>query len=269
MKTCVIALFASFVAGGALAQVEVAQVEAAPQDGDTVGVQWEQSPREDEVDDLYPPLAVVLGIDGDANVQCTAEVDGSITACEIQAWPEGFGFEQAALAIIERRRVRPRTVGGVPERAMFSFSVPFRMDREAPPPYEGLEPSPSRMASARAWADRVSDLAFVFGPDLDLLSPDEARRVRPLLAIAFAAHRDDWVKALALLLARTVPQGLEDLLSLHTLSLLFPSDENASVTDELVTVQTEIWDQTRRMYCARYGCGARPDPLPPLKRRDI
>lgn len=268
MRVLALALAVAFLAGEAQAQ------EVSP-DPVITSVEWEYLPPVEVVYDQYPGLALRLSVEGDAVVTCMAETTGEITDCEITVSPQGWGFEEAALAITRLGRVRPRTVDGVPERGQFRFNVPFRIWDPGPAIYSGREPSIERLSTLRALVDEAADPGFMLGGELYGLTHQELERVMPPLLVASAIHREEWVDAFALGLGRYLPEGLEDLLSMEILLMLLPadpehpmfpgqlsapSDDGMVAFDEFGLVRERIWLRTRRMYCVRRDCGdSRPD----------
>lgn len=274
MRAFFIALALMLLAGGTRAQ-------ATATDPVITNLQWDQRPTDEDVYDLYPALALLLSVEGDATVRCVGEASGEITNCEVEAFPQGWAFEQAAQAVVQRGRIRPRTVDGVPEPAPFLFRVRFRLASEADLTYTGREPSPERLATIRARVDEAVDPELMLGSELHGLTSVEVAGVMPPLLVAAAIHREDWVDAFALALGRVLPTGIEDVVSAQILFLLLPApppesemphfsaqgtsaitDQSLLAFDELDVVQQRIWDTTRRMYCARRDCGDERPELP-------
>lgn len=72
-------------------------------------LEWSRPPRPTEAD--FPQRALDRNVDGSATVECTAASNGRPSDCRILAEdPPGLGFGSAALRIIQRGQLSPRTV---------------------------------------------------------------------------------------------------------------------------------------------------------------
>lgn len=90
-------------------------------------VAWSRPPRPTESD--YPSRAMDRGISGSAVVRCTAQANGRPANCEVVSeTPSGMGFGSAAVRIVQRGQLSPRTVDGAATNASFEVRVPFNLD---------------------------------------------------------------------------------------------------------------------------------------------
>lgn len=229
---------------------------AVPADAQVVGMSWAAPPTPGPDD--YPPMAVLLGASGTVVVRCMAEVDGSVSECEaVESAPQGWGFEAAAVRVINRGRVNPRTVNGVPERVAFQVRIPFLMgDLEPVPAYRGPEPAAEDQAVFRDL------IAFSAGPEsfycinLYDFSPEQRAAVMPILRQVFEEHRAEWVDATGLAFARLSPPGAAQ--ALREGRAPQGPDRNrpldVSAFDRAEAVEQRIFAHARVLYCARYDC---------------
>ena len=248
------ALCAAMFLGGGVGTA-AAQAETEP-DAVVESVSWETDPGELVTPDTYPTLAFILGVTGRVQLLCTARVDGSVADCQvISSTTPGWGFEDAAVRLIESGRVRPGTVNGVAEARLFSTGVPFLTDTTfLTEPYQGIEPTPEDLAVVRdyvAFVARAEDLVCV---DINSLTPQERVALMPVLRQAFEEHRGEWVSAMALGLARSLPPGLAQARR-RGQPLALPTGEGEWATfDQLTAVETRIFARARVLYCAQYDC---------------
>ena len=122
-------------------------------------VQWQVVPR--PVGDEFPPKALDEGVSGSATVSCDATSEGVIEACVIiSETPEGYGFGQSAVRIVQRGRLVP-SADGQPYEG-FHITVPFNLgteepvDTEATPAYRATWKSAPR-PRARDFPSKASD----------------------------------------------------------------------------------------------------------------
>lgn len=127
---------------------------------------WLAKPSAQELAGAYPELAQMLNLEGRAVLACGVNDLGVLQDCQVRSEiPSGMGFGQAALALTERFRMKPRTVGGEPVgggsvRIPIRFALPGRPTLAAPPtPPDAPE---ARTALARKiWERSNGEAAFV------------------------------------------------------------------------------------------------------------
>lgn len=86
--------------------------------------QWSRRPQVTERD--FPDRAISSGTSGSATVRCTAQANGRPTACQVVSEdPSGYGFGRAAVRVVERGQLSPRTVDGAAQNATFTATVRF------------------------------------------------------------------------------------------------------------------------------------------------
>ncbi|MCA0368023.1 MAG: energy transducer TonB [Proteobacteria bacterium] len=89
-------------------------------------MQWARQPR--PTADDFPARALEREISGSATVECTAQASGRPTRCRvIEESPSGMGFGNAAIRVVQRGQLSPRTVDGAAEDATFRVRVPFTL----------------------------------------------------------------------------------------------------------------------------------------------
>ena len=89
-------------------------------------VQWARQPR--PTADDFPARALEREISGSATVECTARSNGSPANCQvISEEPAGMGFGRAAVRVVQRGQLSPRTVDGAAQDATFRVRVPFNL----------------------------------------------------------------------------------------------------------------------------------------------
>lgn len=114
---------------------------------------WQTRPTGAELGSAYPAIAELLNLEGRAVVACGVNDLGVLVNCEIRSeLPEGLGFGQAALALTERFRMKPKTIDGEPVeggtvRVPLRFTLPSGEPK--PPPAAPLVADPQRLAQAR------------------------------------------------------------------------------------------------------------------------
>ncbi|HEY3815399.1 MAG TPA: energy transducer TonB [Caulobacteraceae bacterium] len=76
---------------------------------------WIAQPTREDIDREYPDLAKQWRDNGRAVVECTAQDDGTLSACSIVSeTPEGEGFGAATLRLTSRYRLAPTDAKGRP-----------------------------------------------------------------------------------------------------------------------------------------------------------
>ncbi len=151
---------------GAIALATMVRAEPAgptatldlPLEGANTNPDWKAKPSGDQVDAAFPKIAQTLRLNGRAELQCTAEPDGSVDQCAaVNETPTGMGFGAAAVSLAPYFEMRPATMDGRPVAAKINIPINFRMDRDATPrPGPLLPPTevdPARLALAREILD--------------------------------------------------------------------------------------------------------------------
>lgn len=108
--------------------------------------QWQVVPAPSAYD--FPQQAMDEGLSGRATVRCNATSSGVIENCEILSeTPEGYGFGQSAVRIVQRGQLVP-SADGQPYRD-YQITVPFTLEtarpveaKTKPVPRTGEKPSP-------------------------------------------------------------------------------------------------------------------------------
>ena len=93
------------------------------------GIQWLERPnlRSDD----YPTAALVDNISGEATIACSADADGRPTDCNVESEsPAGYGFGEAARAVVMRGRIDPSSLAGGSEDGGFRVRIPFSVEIE-------------------------------------------------------------------------------------------------------------------------------------------
>lgn len=85
---------------------------------------WSRTPRITERD--FPQRALDHGVDGSATIQCAVASSGRPEGCQIiSELPVGYGFGTAALRIVQRAQLSPRTVDAAIEGQKFQHRIEF------------------------------------------------------------------------------------------------------------------------------------------------
>ncbi|MCG2662815.1 MAG: energy transducer TonB [Brevundimonas sp.] len=99
---------------------------APPRPSTITNVQWSRQPR--PTADDFPARALEREISGSATVECTARSNGSPANCRVVSEePAGMGFGRAAVRVVQRGQLSPRTVDGAAQDATFRVRVPFTL----------------------------------------------------------------------------------------------------------------------------------------------
>lgn len=218
-------------------------------------VSWRTPPTATEDD--FPPLAVLLGIDGMVTVECSATEQGVPEACAARSEsPTGLGFGDRAIEIIQRGRLNP-TVHDNADRATFRVRVPFMAQRPSEltrPVWTGPNPSPEAMAVAQELAKGVVAASpMPFMPEIDA-PPDR----RDLIEEWFREEMpspEQMQDILATLFARTLSiQDMKAMTQGRPPSMMMPNE------DQMGESMVDLFDplaaaaKVRTRYCARFDC---------------
>lgn len=86
-----------------------AAASAPPANPSDIHLEWARPPRPTEAD--FPQRAQDRNVEGSATVECTANSNGRPSDCRILAEdPPGMGFGSAAIRVVQRGQLSPRTI---------------------------------------------------------------------------------------------------------------------------------------------------------------
>lgn len=232
-----------------------------------VNPSWLEAPMPSNYD--YPPFAAMIGVAARVNVECMSNAQGLVKDCHVtRETPSGLGFGEAALAIVPRGRLSPRTVDGVATGSSIAVSLPFAATpkvRTPPKPWRGPEPTTAHLAAADAFVTSMGDWPVVdLDPIVEGLADDRRDIVRRWLTELFPTteqSRKIFVRALA----RTVPQSVLNRWvngDVDQKDFQFFLDAQAAIDDQFDLNAAEI--ELRQRYCSRYDCSSAAvrDPTP-------
>jgi TonB family protein len=145
---------------------------------------WLTKPSGDDFARDYPPIAMMMGLEGQSSIKCKVNEAGALEACTvISEQPAGIGFGQAAIQMSGLFRMKPQTVDGAPVGgAEVSIPIHFAMGQENLPPTPavvGPPPSDKALALGRRLVD-----ALGVGQQL---AANTAQQIQQLKAREFAA----------------------------------------------------------------------------------
>ncbi len=91
---------------------------------------WIRMPSGADVNRVYPERAITFDKTGSALVQCSVTASGDLTRCTaLSETPEHFGFASAALKLVQRYQMSPRTEDGRPvDGAVVQIPIKFRLE---------------------------------------------------------------------------------------------------------------------------------------------
>lgn len=112
---------------------------------------WARKPTGDEMETLYPQKAQDEKRSGRVRITCKVKADGSLVDCKAHhADPQGYGFEEAALALSKMFVMQPKTIDG---QAVDGGTVTIPLVFAVP------EPSQPRLGDNAAVMTRIGTLA--------------------------------------------------------------------------------------------------------------
>ena len=93
----------------------IAQEKPAPKPTITTHPDWLRRPDADDMARYYPDRAQRMSVDGHATIECTVNVNGTVSDCQVTAEsPADQGFGDAALKLSKLFKMKPTTTDGVP-----------------------------------------------------------------------------------------------------------------------------------------------------------
>ncbi len=226
---------------------------------------WASFPDPEAISERYPAFAAMIGLEGDATLDCVVTADGLLALCRsVSTIPKGVGFDRAALSTTDLYRVNPRQVDGEARKTTVRFTTRFRMGPDSDPePWSGPEPSPEQLAAAErlvSYIDRITggDAVLATLP-LDVDADREAE-VRAMMIEVAQARRDLERRDMVLSFARrfTIEQ-MNFIVTRRGAPPLPPSDE---LWEEALMGYDGSMGHARALrarYCARYDCSPPPD----------
>lgn len=229
-------------------------------------VSWLNAPQASEAD--YPIVAGYLGIRANAAVNCIANAEGYARECVAVAHPEGFGFEDVALEIAKRGRIKANWPGDTTENLTFIFNLPFgdNLDDPLPPvdSWDGSEPTSSQLIHAQRIVETFKNLEGD--------TPYEGKAPPAIIAaLATELAPENAAALLEIINTYGLTYAESDALSIRTIArtLTLPEVENrieriVNFDDPEVRarvlkaeggegVHSSVW-RIRNAYCSRYDC---------------
>ncbi len=151
-------MFAVLFLAAALA---TAEPPAATKPAVFVGPEWARIPTLSEMEDSYPRLAWMIGVEGKAALRCTLEVSGRVDDCTVVSeTPALMGFGDAALKVSPLFRLTPATLDGVPVASSVVVPINFRLPGGRLP---GLDETLRCYGLLSAHAEQAPDDARIAG----------------------------------------------------------------------------------------------------------
>ncbi len=210
--------------------------------------------------DDFPPFAAALGIGGYVEVNCLATADGQPNACTaMRARPDGLGFAESAVRVIQRARLTPAAPGVTPQERVFKVRIPFNnlpFYSENAPAWSGPQPDAIQLESGRRFAQRsVAPLVRLKRQwRLDQMPPEMRRTTEGWISELFGDLETERQRR-GLAVARVL--ALRDLKTMPTSQ---PDDWDQSWVPQLEEAGRDLYPrepmtELRRRYCARYDCG--------------
>jgi TonB family protein len=208
----------------------------------------------------FPPFAAAMNIGGWVEVNCLVTPEGLPNACTaMRARPDGLGFAEAAVRIIERARLTPAAPDALPEKREFTVRVPFNVppfNTEAPTPWFGPTPNAAQMEGGRRFARRSVEPVVRLRRHwrLDRMPLEMRRTTEGWIAELFGNLETERQRQ-GLVMARVLA-----LRELDALPPKQPDDWSEAWTPQLREAGRDIYPrepmiELRRRYCARYDCG--------------
>lgn len=250
--------FAALVTGSVQTEGALVVVEQQPIAPAVItNPSWRTPPEVTEAD--YPIFAAHLGMSGRVEVECVISTEGVPDCKATKADPAGLGFEAAAVGIVERGRLNPRLVDGVPFEANMKVGVPFIPEPVDPPPAIWIGPSPSNahllagmVAAQSLGRNATSGNSIDWG--LHQLQPERAAKVQEWISEMYIGRTS--AKLLAEGIAMVLAKRGETAVPAQP-----PADWDNWVREMDEAVASIYSPETnfeplRTRYCATYDCGS-------------
>jgi TonB family protein len=128
-----------------------------PLSGTTINPDWAELPDADTLADHYPPLAMMMQLEGRAVIECKVAATGRLNNCSVESEsPAGLGFGRATVAMADSFKMRPMSLDGAPvDGATVRVPLRFALPEEASS--EAMTPTPApRSPQALALGRRIS-----------------------------------------------------------------------------------------------------------------
>ncbi|MET4683597.1 hypothetical protein ABIE19_001506 [Brevundimonas faecalis] len=208
--------------------------------------------------DDFPPFAAALGVNGWAEVNCRVTNNGLPNACTaVRARPDGLGFAEAAVRVIERARLSSADTSA--DGREFTVRVPFQispLSEEATPPWTGPTPNALQLESGRRYARRGVEPIVRLRRQwrLNQMPPEMRRTTEGWISELFGNVETDRQRR-GLNMARVLAaRGLD------VMPPKQPDDWTESWVPQLNQASRDLhprepMNELRRRFCARYDCG--------------
>lgn len=128
------------------------------------------------VEATYPSAAEAEGLEATVELEITIGADGLVTEARVVT-EAGHGFDEAALAAVERFVFTPASRDGEPIPARIRYRYVFELTAPPPAPEEPLEPLPGRLEGRLLGQE---DADPIVGAEVVLTSPDASVARRAL-----------------------------------------------------------------------------------------
>lgn len=103
-----------------------ADAPPSPLAGPATGVQWARQPQ--VLADDFPARALEREISGSAAVSCRSRADGSVVNCRVTSeTPAGMGFGRAAIRVVQRAQLSPKSVDAMTRDQEFTVTMTFNL----------------------------------------------------------------------------------------------------------------------------------------------
>jgi len=106
---------------------------------------WIARPSGEDLARAYPKLASLLSLSGSAHMVCEVAADGSLRDCKIdKETPDGFGFGDASLSMVDTFKMRPMTFNEAPiDGASVAIPMNFKPADRAKAPLAQADGKPA------------------------------------------------------------------------------------------------------------------------------
>jgi TonB family protein len=227
---------------------------------------WAELPKGEDLAAAYPALAVKLGLEGRAVLDCDVTDVGTLKGCKVtDASPASLGFDQAALAIARSFRMTPRLKNGSPERGgVVTIPINFVLPKPLPDGKQVPTPAPSLVALAvaeweleykdwRSSATKLEDPKYRLDPQVEqdgMSAVEEAfDAVRPQLVAVLARERERQFSNDELVRSRALLEGPAGRAFMRLRRQYSSTDERLGKW-----LQHRIRSEVRKTACAKLDC---------------